>query len=165
MLRVLIVYPDRDPLTTQLAKAVFSGASSTGSEVHLLTASQFQAADYYDLFFIGSGAFTFGPDKKIAEIVSSTSFSGKKVAFFCVHSGRGKQTIEKMLSSIIAKGGAGIATLSIELHGILKHFAKGSLQEIDLARAQAFGERTCNNALGIRVHKSNEKQRIRGYRQ
>ena len=165
MLRVLVVYPDRDPLTTQVAKAIFSGASTTGSEVHLLTASQFQGQEYYDLFFIGSGAFTFGPDRKIAEIASSTSFSGKKVALFCVHSGRGKQTLEKMLSSITAKGGIGVATLSIALHGFLKHFAKGTLQEIDLVRASAFGERTCNNALGIHIRKTNEKQRIRGYRQ
>ncbi|MEK6924329.1 MAG: hypothetical protein AABW54_03770, partial [Candidatus Micrarchaeota archaeon] len=155
MLRVLVVYPDKDPLTKRLAQAVFSGAASTGSEAHLLSASQFQGAEYYDLFLIGTGAFTFGADRKVSEIVSSGKLSGKRAAFFCVHSGRGKLVLEQLLSLLEASGGHGISTLSIPLSGLLKHFAKGALTDVDLARGQAFGERTCNNALGVRVVKHN----------
>jgi hypothetical protein len=40
----------------------------------------------------------------------------------------------------------------------------GALPEIELARAQAFGERTANSVRGIRVKKMQEKARIRFYK-
>ena len=48
----------------------------------------------------------------------------------------------------------------LEKKGLLKN----KLEEIDLERARAFGERTVRNISGNKVEKKSEKQRIKGYR-
>ncbi|MEM4254842.1 MAG: hypothetical protein QXR53_00735 [Candidatus Norongarragalinales archaeon] len=45
-----------------------------------------------------------------------------------------------------------------------KGFFKNSLDETDLERARAFGERTVRNLSGYKFQKPSEKARIKGYR-
>ena len=146
-----------------LAAAVADGAKTTGSEVAVIEAGALDGAGDFDLLFIGTGSYAFGPDHAVIASLSSPKLSGRRVAVFCVHSGGGKAVLAKMASLAAAAGALESGSLSIPLRGILKHIGKGNLQEIDLVRARAFGERTCNKSFGLRVAKDNEKQRIKGY--
>jgi hypothetical protein len=125
----------------EIARKIGEGAAEAGASVEY---SQ-EYSEGYDLVFLDA-------DKAVKNVKGI-------VALFHVYGLFAKRdAFEKALAKM---GNARLANqISLEKKGLLKN----RLDEIDLERARAFGERTVRNISGHKFEKKSEKQRIKGYR-
>jgi len=124
----------------ELALKIGEGAAEAGARVEY--AEDFKEG--FDLVFLDASK-------------ASSSVKGKVALFYAQGLGFGV-SFEKALSRL--SGARLVNQISLEKKG----FFKNKLDEIDLERARAFGERTVRNLTGSRFEKHSEKQRIKGYR-
>ncbi len=176
-LRAFIVYASPEGFIAKLAYAVSQGCHKSGAASDLLDLKEQKGlANYpwfgrmrkaesipadltpYSLVFIGFETGSLSESRKAFDFIESNSWSGKNVALFCSFESR-KKALEEAVSILQRKGATIVNTLSLRRKGLISQ----KLEETDLARADAFGERCINNITGHRVSKNSDKARIEGY--
>ncbi|HLC38059.1 MAG TPA: hypothetical protein VJI71_01255 [Candidatus Norongarragalinales archaeon] len=123
----------------EVARKIGEGAADAGASVEYAQ----EYSEGHDLVFLDA--------EKASENVKGST------ALFHV-SGWFSGSFEKALSKL--SNAKLVNQISLGKKGILKN----RLDEIDLERARAFGERTVRNMSGHKFEKKSEKQRIKGYR-
>jgi len=147
----VLVHANGSPAITELAQKICSGTTKTGNSFCLQLPCDCDAA------FLGADL-----DKKQDELLETArGLAGKRVAVFCVRSD-GKEKLEKLLEEINSRGAHATDSLSIKLEKKLFSGRQNPSEE-DLARAEAFAEKTLNRWQGRRVTQHSEKKRIQGY--
>ncbi|MFH1056540.1 MAG: hypothetical protein V1717_01950 [Candidatus Micrarchaeota archaeon] len=124
----------------EIARKIGEGAADAGATVEY-------SEDYrsgFELVFLDASK-------------ASEQISGNTAVFYV----KGLELGNKMEKAVSKLPNARIVNqIFLEKKGILKN----RLDEIDLERARAFGERTVRNLTGRRFEKKSEKQKIKGYR-
>ncbi|MFH0834817.1 MAG: hypothetical protein V1881_00545 [Candidatus Micrarchaeota archaeon] len=141
------------------AKALVEGVSAAGE-----TAERAEEPGDYELVFLGFETKPLKRDARLEALVERADWTGKKVALFCVHSGRAKRDeTERVVTRLTEKGAKVVNTLNLEKSGGLLGMG-GKLGEQEIFRARGFGERSVRNVKGTRAPVGTEKRdRIRGY--
>jgi len=157
-MKALVIF---EKTVARAAEAVAQGLKEAGMEFDSVDASAAPATEAYSLVFIGASAGMTGVGKEAAALLGKNNWAGKSVALFFVVDSFGKKALESAAVGLAARGAFVKGTIGLRRGGFL---GLGALLEIELARAQAFGERTANSVRGIRVRKAQEKARIRFYK-
>lgn len=141
------------------AKALAEGVAATGE-----TAERVEEPGDYELVFLGFETKPLKKDARLEALVERADWQGRKVALFCVHSGKARrEETERVVTRLTEKGAKVVNTLNLEKTGGLLGMG-GKLAEQEIFRARGFGERTVRNVKGMRVPAGTEKRdRIRGY--
>ncbi|MFH1107379.1 MAG: hypothetical protein V1787_05790 [Candidatus Micrarchaeota archaeon] len=113
----------------------------------------------YGIVFIGFEIGAFSESRKIFDFIESNDFAGRRVALFCSYEGK-KSAMERAAEMLAARNAVVVNTISLRLRGMVRQH----IDENDIVRADAFGERCCNTALDRRIVKENRKAGIEGYR-
>ncbi|MFH1200030.1 MAG: hypothetical protein V1708_03105, partial [Candidatus Micrarchaeota archaeon] len=175
-MRALIVYSSPEGWAKRIATAVALGCAKAGVEATLQDLAEHKGVENYPPFgglhkkqkieaqlgdysivFVGFEMGAFSESRKIFDFIDSNDFSGRKVALFCSFEGK-KSALERAAEMLAARNASVLNTISLRLKGMVKH----TLDETDLVRADAFGERSCNTALSRHVFKENRKAAIEG---
>ncbi|MFA5247442.1 MAG: hypothetical protein WC408_06165 [Candidatus Micrarchaeia archaeon] len=168
--RALVLYFEGDSRLLPVAQSVHQGATIAGAEAALISYSQWSAAsyvpDFYDLFFVQVDLAHLFAKRNPLELTKGFEWKGKNVAPFCLcsNSKQSKEAFKKVAADFEARGALVRNTLTLNVKGNLSFLGQGKLEEIDYARAQAFGERTVNYFIGKRISQPSEKAKIAGYR-
>ncbi|VVB67768.1 Uncharacterised protein [Candidatus Norongarragalina meridionalis] len=143
----------------EAAKALVEGVSAAGEQ-----AERAEEPGDYELVFLGFETKPLKKDARLEALVERADWNGRKVALFCVHSGKAKRDeTERVVSRLAEKGARVVNTMNLEKSGGLLGMG-GKLGEQEIFRARGFGERTVRNVKGSRVPAGTEKRdRIKGY--
>ena len=141
------------------AKALAEGVGAVGER-----AERAEEPGDYELVFLGFETKPLKKDARLEALIERADWAGKKVALFCVHSGKAKrEETERIVTRLTEKGARVINALNLEKSGGLLGIG-GKLGEQEIFRARGFGERTVRNVKGVRIHAGTEKRdRIKGY--
>jgi hypothetical protein len=170
--RCLVLYFEADARLLPVAQAVHAGATIAGAEATLMSYGQWAASGYlpangfYDLFFVEADLAHVFSKRDLFEQTKGLDWNGKSVAPFavCSNSKQSREEFKKVSTEFEKRGAILRNTLTLNVKGNLSFLGKGRLDEVDFARAQAFGERTINYFIGKRVSQPSEKAKIAGYR-
>jgi len=130
-------------------------------------ASGFQPSNgFYDLFFVEADLAHVFSKRDLFEQTKGFDWNGRNVAPFavCSNSAQSREAFKQVAVEFGKRGATVRNTLTLNVKGKLSFLGKGRLEEIDFARAQAFGERTVNYFVGKRITQPSEKAKIAGYR-
>jgi len=130
-------------------------------------ASGYQPSNgFYDLFFVEADLAHMFSKHDIFAQTKGFAWGGRNVAPFavCSNSKQSREAFKQVAADFERRGAVVRNTLTLNVKGNLSFLGKGRLEEIDFARAQAFGERTVNYFVGKRVTQPSEKAKIAGYR-
>jgi len=170
--RVLVLYFEADARLLPVAQAVHAGATVAGAEATLMSYGQWVASGYqpsegfYDLFFVEADLAHVFSKRDLFAQTKDFNWSGRNVAPFavCSNSKQSREDFKQVAADFEKRGAVVRNTLTLNVKGNLSFLGKGLLEEIDFARAKAFGERTVNYFVGKRVTQPSEKAKIAGYR-
>ncbi len=164
-MNVLLITVGLDEQLAHAANAIATGIEVAGGQITRSSDSDNPLPEPFDRVFIGFDVKIVGLPKPVEKLVTRGNWMGKSVVFFCTHTQYGKKALNQA-SAVFEKAGAHPAgTINLKLRGGLKRFlGQGALDETELARAQAFGERTTRMATGVRANPGSEKNKIPGYR-
>lgn len=170
--RCLVLYFEGDGRLLPVAQAVHAGATLAGAEATLMSYSQWAAAGYspangfYDLFFVEADLAHLFSHRDLFGQTKGFDWNGKNVAPFavCSNSKQSREAVKQVAAEFEKRGSTVRNTLTLNVKGNLSFLGKGRLDEVDFARAQAFGERTVNYFVGKRITQPSEKAKIAGYR-
>ncbi len=176
--RVLVVFASPEGFAKQMASAIAEGCRKAGVDAVLLDLGEKKGlqnypwfaglrkkekipADLsaYSLVLIGFESGSLSESRKAFDFMESNDWKEKKAAVFCCFETR-KKALAEAARLLEAKGARVLNTLALKRKGLLRQ----QLDELDLVRAQAFGERSANFALEHRVVKTSRKASIRGYK-
>jgi len=163
MMNAAIVFPQGEPTVLSAATSIAQGVSEAGGVAELLPASSKPDLSQFQLVFVGITALGFSKNSVALSLLASVP-PFTRVRVFCVHSGAGKEALEQAKLQIESNKLVFDDGLLLEIKGVFKSLGKGSLQEGDLARAKALGERGAAQFLGRRNRPHSEKNRISGYK-
>ncbi len=172
MVRCLVLFFDDGADTFKtLAQSVCNGSQKAGGEAALVSYSQWSKSgmslDAFDLIFLEADlTHLLHKNKAFERFLGQSRWPGRSVAFFglCSNSRKSKDEFKALCDRMGASGASVKNTLALAVKGALSFLGRGSLEEIDFVRAEAFGERTTNYFSGRRVSQPSEKARISGYR-
>jgi len=170
--RVLVLYFEADARLLPVAQAVHAGATVAGAEATLMSYGQWVASGYqpsegfYDLFFVEADLAHMFSKHDIFAQTKGFAWGGRNVAPFavCSNSKQSREAFKQVAADFERRGAVVRNTLTLNVKGNLSFLGKGRLEEIDFARAKAFGERTVNYFIGKRVTQPSEKAKIAGYK-
>ncbi|MFQ5405558.1 MAG: hypothetical protein ACE5DI_00160 [Candidatus Micrarchaeia archaeon] len=149
----------------QAAQAIAAGCKTAGASTSILTAKKAGAPQVSenDFVFIGTHISVTGVKKDALQFIQNAPLKDKPVALFLTSAFSIKKAVRAV--NLLKKKGALVKnTLFMQVKGPLALLGRGKLEEIDLSRAEAFGERTINYLTGTKIKKKSEKESIKGYK-
>src|SRR3989338_6790648 len=149
MVRCLVLFFDDGADTFRpLAQSVCNGSQKAGGETALISYSQWSKSgmslDAFDLVFLEADTtHLLHKNKAFEKFLEQNRWPGRNIALFCLCSSSRKSKDEfKAVCERMGAGGASVKnTLALAVKGTLSFLGRGSLEEIDFVRAEAFGER------------------------
>jgi flavodoxin len=155
--KVLIVYETKYGNTKKAAEVIGKEIESAGNEINVVKVSDVKTEELkdYEAFVIGSPTHAgshVGSIKKFINLLSDSSFDGKKIAVFDTHTGSGgegsgggllkkaKQKMEKQIQKQAPKLEKIINGLQVAVKGM-----KGPLIDGELDRCKEFAKKIASN--------------------
>ena len=168
-MKILVLTCEEDEVLLRLAREIVEGVREAG-ESPSAAKNDFSGVAWADLVFFGFTThrrflWNHASDRALRALKENGMvWGGKRVALFAACYGEASRAA--MQDVVRAAGEAGVgARIANTLAIVAQKTKQGSWEanEVDLARARGFGERTTNNANGRTVFKHNEKRRIKKY--
>ncbi|MBU1198086.1 hypothetical protein KJ765_06290 [Candidatus Micrarchaeota archaeon] len=177
-MRALIVYASPEGFSRRLAASVKEGCRKVGVEYSLLDLGERKRLKNFPFFgrmhhpeklsvdltrfgivFLGFELGSFSQSRTVFDFIASNEWKGVPIAIYCSFESK-KKGMEQAVERLEEKGARIVNTLSMRRHGLIRQ----KLDDTDLVRAEAFGERVLNIVLERRVFKHSKKASIQGYR-